>query len=191
MLEDAVVTSEQIQISPAVVGDGIALFRAAAAQGLEGIMAKRLSSPYLPATRSRDWLKVKLKFDADVVIVGWTEGEGQRLGTIGSLMMAVYDGDELRYAGNVGTGVDRDTLQDLLERLQALDETKPPFPPEVFRSRPELRRAHWVTPSLVAKVEHRQVTSAGRLRSPSFLGLREDKEPKECTYGQLVSEAGP
>ncbi|HEY6629081.1 MAG TPA: non-homologous end-joining DNA ligase, partial [Acidimicrobiia bacterium] len=191
ILEEAIVASENIQISPSVIGDGVALFRAAAGQGLEGIMAKRLSSLYLPGARSRDWLKVKIKFDADVVIVGWTEGEGQRLGSIGSLMMAVYDGDELRYAGNVGTGFDRDTLQDVLGRLQALSETKPPFPPEVLRSRPELRKAHWVTPSLVAKVEHRQVTSAGRLRSPSFLGLREDKDPKECTYAQLVGEAGP
>jgi len=69
LLEEAVVPSEQIQISPAVAGDGMALFEAAAAQGLEGIMAKRLSSLYLPGTRSRDWLKVKIKFDADVVIV--------------------------------------------------------------------------------------------------------------------------
>ena len=129
MLEEAVVPSEQIQISPAVGGDGVALFLAAAAQGLEGIMAKRLSSLYLPGARSRDWLKVKIKFDADVVIVGWTEGEGQRLGSFGSLMMAVYDGDELRYAGNVGTGFDSHTLEDVLARLQALDETKPPFPP--------------------------------------------------------------
>jgi bifunctional non-homologous end joining protein LigD len=185
MLEDVVVASEQIQISPAVVGDGVALFRAAAGQGLEGIMAKRLSSRYVPGARSRDWLKVKIKFDADVVIVGWTEGEGRRLGSFGSLMMAVYDGDELRYAGNVGTGFDADSLHEVLDRLQDLDETKPPFPAEVLRSRPELRRAHWVTPSLVAKVEHRQVTSAGRLRSPSFLGLRDDKDPRECTIDQL------
>ena len=190
MLEEAVVPSEQIQISPAVGGDGVALFQAAAAQGLEGIMAKRLSSLYLPGARSRDWLKVKIKFDADVVIVGWTEGEGQRLGSFGSLMMAVYDGDELRYAGNVGTGFDSHTLEDVLARLQALDETKPPFPPDVLRSRPDLRRAHWVTPSLVAKVEHRQVTSAGRLRSSSFLGLREDKDPKECTSAQLQGRSG-
>ena len=185
ILEEAIVPSDRIQISPMVEGEGVVLFQAAAAQGLEGIMAKRLSSLYLPGARSRDWLKVKIKFDADVVIVGWTEGEGQRLGSFGSLMMAVYDGDGLRYAGNVGTGFDRETLEDVLDRLQALDETKPPFPPEVLRSRPELRRAHWVTPSLVAKVEHRQVTSAGRLRSPSFLGLREDKDPKDCTFDQL------
>lgn len=189
VLEEAVVPSERIQISPMVEGDGVALFRAAAEQGLEGIMAKRLSSPYQPEARSRDWLKVKITFDADVVIVGWTEGEGRRAGSLGSLVMAVYDGDELRYVGNVGTGFDRDSLQDVLDRLHALDQSERPFPPEVLRSRPELRRAHWVTPSLVARVEHRQLTSAGRLRSPSFQGFREDKDPKECTLAQLVAEA--
>ena len=185
ILEEALVPSQRIQISPMVEGDGVALFAAAAEQGLEGIMAKRLSSIYQPGTRSRDWLKVKITFDADVVIVGWTEGEGQRLGSFGSLVLAVYDGGELRYAGNVGTGFDRGTLQGVLDRLHALDQSERPFPREVLRSRPELRRAHWVTPSLVARVEHRQLTSAGRLRSPSFLGFREDKDPKECTLAQL------
>ena len=191
VLEETVVPSERIQISPMVEGDGVALFQAAAEQGLEGIMAKRLSSLYQPGARSRDWLKVKITFDADVVIVGWTEGEGRRKGSLGSLVMAVYDGDELRYVGNVGTGFDRDTLQYLLDRLHALGQSERPFPPDVLRSRPELRRALWVTPSLVARVEHRQLTSAGRLRSPSFLGLREDKDPKECTFDQLVAEGGP
>jgi len=191
VLEEAIVPSERIQLSPVTEGDGVALFRAAAEQGLEGIMAKRLSSRYRPGARSRDWLKVKIKFDADVVIVGWTEGEGQRAGSLGSLMMAVYDDGELRYVGNVGTGFDRDALRDAMARLHDLEETAPPFPPEVLASRPELRKAHWVTPTLVAKVEHRQLTTAGRLRSPSFLGFREDKAPEECTFAQLVAEAAP
>ncbi|MEX1134920.1 MAG: non-homologous end-joining DNA ligase [Acidimicrobiia bacterium] len=191
ILEETIVPTESIQISPMVEGDGVAMFRAAAEQGLEGIMAKRLSSRYQPGARSRDWLKVKVTFDADVVIVGWTEGEGRREGSLGSLVMAVYEGDELRYVGNVGTGFDRDSLQDVFDRLQALDQSKRPFPDEVLRSRPGLRRAHWVTPSLVVRVEHRQLTTAGRLRSPSFQGFREDKDPKQCTFDQLVAEAGP
>jgi bifunctional non-homologous end joining protein LigD len=191
VLEEAIVPSDQIQVSPMVEGNGVALFQAAAEQGLEGIMAKRLSSLYQPGARSRDWLKVKVTFDADVVIIGWTDGEGQREGSLGSLVMAVYDGEELRYVGNVGTGFGKGTLQDVLEQLQALDRTERPFSPEVMRSNPVLGRAHWVTPSLVAKVEHRQLTSAGRLRSPSFQGFREDKGPKECTFNQLAAEAGP
>ncbi len=189
MLEDTIVPTEQIQVSPIVEGDGTALFSAASEQGLEGVMAKRLSSHYQPGARSRDWLKVKVTFDADVVIVGWTDGEGRRKGTLGSLVMAVYDADNFRYVGNVGTGFDKRSLAEAMERLNALDETKSPFPPDVLRSRPELRRAHWVAPSLVAKVEHRQLTTAGRLRAPSFQGFREDKDPRQCTYAQLVAEA--
>ena len=189
VLEEAVVVSEEIQVSPATDGNGKALFDAAASQGLEGIMAKRKASTYKPGARSRDWLKVKVTFDADVVIVGWTEGEGARLGTLGSLVMAVYDSDELRYVGNVGTGFDKRSLGETMERLDGLAESPPPFPDDVLRSRAELRSAHWVEPELVATVEHRQLTDAGRLRAPSFQGFREDKAPKDCTWEQLLTES--
>jgi bifunctional non-homologous end joining protein LigD len=189
-LEEVIVPSEQVQLSPVTEGDGVALFQAAGQQGLEGIMAKRSSSGYRPGARSGDWLKIKVVFDADVVVVGWTEGEGQRVGTLGSLVMAVYDGEELRYVGNVGTGFNRDSLADALDRLRGLEGKDPPFPAEVLRSRPELLRAHWVSPSLVIRVEHRQLTSAGRLRAPSFQGFREDKAPRDCTWDHLTSEAG-
>jgi len=188
ILEELIVPSDTIQVSPTTPDNGVALFQAASVQGLEGIMAKRLASRYQPGARSRDWLKVKVTYDADVVIVGWTEGEGRREGTLGSLVMAVYDGGDLRYVGNVGTGFDRGSLDDALGRLQGLEETPPPFPPEMLRSRPELRKAHWVVAELVAKVEHRQLTSAGRLRAPSFQGFREDKRPEECTWEQLEAE---
>jgi bifunctional non-homologous end joining protein LigD len=188
-LEEIIVASERIQISPVTEADGSALFQAAAQQGLEGIMAKKGSSLYKPGARSRDWLKVKVVFDADVVVAGWTEGEGRRAGSLGSLVMAVYDGDDLRYVGNVGTGFDEASLADARDRLHELEETGPPFPDDVLRSRAELRKSHWVTPSLVARVEHRQLTSAGRLRAPSFQGFREDKTPRECTWQQLAEEA--
>lgn len=188
VLEQLVVPSERVQLSPVTEGDGVALYQAAAQQGLEGVMAKRRSSIYQPGKRSRDWLKVKVTFDADVVVVGWTEGEGRREGTLGSLVMAVYDGDELRYVGNVGTGFDTHSLRDAYDRLQALDGADPPFAADVVRSGPELRHAHWVAPELVARVEHRQLTSAGRLRAPSFQGFREDKRLEECTWAQLKAE---
>lgn len=190
LLVETIVASDELQISPLTEGDGIALFEAAAKQELEGIMAKRLTSHYHPGGRSRDWLKVKVVFDADVVIVGWTEGEGRRKESLGSLVMAVYDDDLLRYVGNVGTGFDKAALDDAMDRLGRLEETERPFLSEVIRSRPELRGAHWVTPSLVAGVEHRQLTEGGRLRAPSFKGFREDKRPEECTYSHLLAEAG-
>jgi bifunctional non-homologous end joining protein LigD len=185
-LEEILVPDEHVQLSPLVEGAGVALYRAAEEQGLEGIVAKRLDSRYEPGARSRSWLKVKLTYDADVVIVGWTEGEGRRAGSIGSLVMAVYDSDGLRYVGNVGTGFDRAGLDDAARRLEELEPTDPPFDRSVLRTAPELRRAHFVEPRLVAIVEHRQLTDAGRLRAPAFKGWRDDKAPEECTFDQLV-----
>ncbi len=190
ILEETIVASDELQLSPITEENGLALFEAAARQGLEGIMAKRVSSKYRPGARSPDWLKVKVTLDADVVIVGWTEGEGRREGSLGSLVMAVYDGDRLRYMGNVGTGFDQAGLDDAMDRLGRLEAMQRPFPADVVRSRPELRGAHWVAPQLVARVEHRQLTDSGRLRAPSFQGFREDKTPEECTYEQLVAETG-
>jgi len=191
LLEQIVVPSPQIQLSPTTPGDGVALFQAAAKQGLEGVMAKRRTSKYRPGGRSRDWLKIKVVFDADVVIAGWTEGEGRRRGSIGSLVMAVYDEGVLRYVGNVGTGFDKASLDDAMEQLGSLNETEPPFPSDAIRSRPELRNAHWVEPALVAVVEHRQLTDAGRLRAPAFKGFREDKAPEDCTFDQLTATTAP
>ena len=166
LLEETVVPSERLQVSPAIVGDGVALFAAASDQNLEGIVAKRLDSPYVPGARSTTWLKIKTVFDADAVVVGWTEGGGTRLGTLGALLLAMYDEGELRYVGNVGTGFNEAILDQLMQRLTQLPEAKPPFATELFRERPELRKAHWVDPQIVATIEYRQVTAAGRLRGP-------------------------
>lgn len=187
LLEETIVASERIALSPVTDGTGTALFEAAAEQGLEGIMAKKRRSTYRPGARTQEWLKLKVVFDADVVIVGWTEGEGRRSGHFGSLVVAVYDGDALRYVGNVGTGFDKASLRDVEEMLAEAGPAEPSFSPD---GSPELRDVHWVTPSLVARVEHRQLTKAGRLRAPSFQGLRDDKSPEECTWKQLVAESG-
>lgn len=191
LLQEALVADDRTQLSPQVVGDGVALYGAAVEQGLEGIVAKRLDSRYEAGKRSQAWLKIKVTFDADVVVVGWTEGEGRRAGGVGSLVMAVYDDGSLRYVGNVGTGFDAASLDDAQRRLSALADTAPPFDRNVIRSRPELRHAHWVEPRLVARVEHRQLTDAGRLRAPSFQGFREDKEPQDCIFAQLADPGVP
>ena len=99
----------------------------------------------------------------------------------------MYEDNALRYVGNVGTGFNQKTMAEAVEALAALPPTESPFPASTYRDRPELRRAHWVAPELVATVEYRQVTSAGRLRVPSFKGFRDDKAPKDCTFDQLVS----
>lgn len=189
LLEETVVVSEQIQLSPVIEANGVALFAAAGEQKLEGIIAKRSDSGYEPGRRSRAWLKVKVVFDADVVIAGWTEGEGRRAGGIGSLVMAVYEGDALRYVGNVGTGFDRAALDSAAELLASHEVDAVQFPPETIRSNRELRGVHWVEPELVATVQHRELTGAGKLRAPAFKSWRDDKEPEECTFDQLRPEA--
>ncbi|CAN5329466.1 hypothetical protein BH18ACT5_BH18ACT5_10750 [soil metagenome] len=185
LLEETVVPSDRLQVSPAIVGDGVALFNAASDQKLEGIVAKRLDSPYVPGARSTTWLKIKTVFGADAVIVGWTDGGGNRLGTLGALLLAMYAEGELRYVGNVGTGFNEAILDELMQRLTQLPEAEPPFAATLFRERPELRKAHWVEPQIIATIEYRQVTAAGRLRVPSFKGFRDDKAPTECTFDQL------
>ncbi len=159
--------------------DGAELFRAAAAQGLEGIMAKRVDSTYRPGKRSPAWRKCKARRRQEVVIGGWQPGEGRRAGTLGSLLVGVHDPDApgapLRYAGGVGTGFDDATLTMLQRRLEDLVADASPFDPPP--PRPIARLARWVRPVLVAEAEFTEWTADGRLRHPAYLGLREDKDP--------------
>lgn len=189
-LEVALVPSRAFQMSPVVRGDGTALYEAAKAQRLEGIVAKRLGSRYEPGKRSPAWLKIKATFDADLVVVGWTEGQKGRSGRLGSLVLAAYEGDDLRYVGNVGTGFTERKLAEVGAQLAELGEAPCPFPRQTLRDKPDLRQAHWVPPELVAVVEFRQLTAAAKLRAPSFKGLRDDKRPEECTLDALRAAAG-
>src|SRR5882672_3011549 len=187
LLEETIVPTGTVQLSTSVVGRGIAMYEAAKARNLEGIVAKRLASTYELGRRSQSWLKVKTSHEADLVIGGWSPGQGKRGGTLGALHMGAYEENgELRFVGSVGTGFDERTLDDLLARLQALTIPESPFSPE---STKEIRRLspveRWVRPELVAIVEFRQLTSALRLRAASFKGLRTDKAPAECTVAAL------
>lgn len=187
LLEETVVPDERIQISPSVPGHGRALYQAAVEQGLEGIVAKRFDSLYEPGKRSPAWLKVKTVLDLDAVVVGWTEGSGSRDGTLGSLVLALYDeAGDLKHVGNVGTGFNSESLADALDRLKKLPGSDNPFGAAASKTSPELRRAHWVAPTLVATLEYRELTNAGRLRAPAFKGFRDDKAPEACTVDQLT-----
>ncbi len=163
------------------VGDGRALYDAATAQGLEGIIAKRLDSPYRPGKRSPAWRKCKVRRQQEVVIGGWTPGEGGRSATLGSLLVGVGDpggeGGPLRFAGGVGTGFTMDILADLQDRLTALATDDCPFDPVPPRG--VVRTARWAEPRLVAEVAFAEWTTDGRLRHPSYLGLRMDKDPAD------------
>jgi bifunctional non-homologous end joining protein LigD len=159
--------------------DGDALLEAAQQQALEGIVAKRLDSPYLEGKRTRHWLKVKTHGRQEFVIAGYTRGSGTRANTFGSLVLAVNEGGTLRYVGNVGTGFDEREIKRLLGLLRPLERKEPPFP-EPPRM-PRVRRGDvvWVEPRLVAEVEFSEWTHDGRVRQPSYKGLREDKSAGE------------
>jgi bifunctional non-homologous end joining protein LigD len=159
--------------------DGNALFAAAKAEGLEGVVAKRAASRYLPGKRTRDWLKVKTHERQEFLIAGYTRGTGKRAGSFGALVLAVRRADELVWVGNCGTGFTEAEIDRLLRRLRPLERKTSPFgkPPKMPRVRRE--NVVWVTPKLVCEVEFAEWTRDGRLRAPSYQGLREDKAPSE------------
>ncbi len=151
------------------VGDGEALVTATIERGLEGVMAKRLGSVYIPGKRSPNWRKVKNRHTVEVVIGGYTPGTGNRAGTFGALLVGVVDDDGLRFAGGVGTGFSQATLHDLSGNLASRRSQTCPFtslPPREYS-----RNAVWVRPDLRATVEIAEFTNEGYVRHSSFIGL--------------------
>ncbi|MGH3824470.1 MAG: non-homologous end-joining DNA ligase [Pseudonocardiaceae bacterium] len=161
--------------------DGQALLEVARQHGLEGVIGKRLRSRYEPGRRSPAWVKTVLFHTQEVVVGGWTAGQGRRAGTFGALLLGAYDDQgQLRYLGDVGTGFTEVTLGDLLERLAALEQPDSPFDEPVPSE--HARRARWVYPQLVGEVEYRAVTLDRRLRHTTWRGLRADKDPALVTF---------
>jgi bifunctional non-homologous end joining protein LigD len=159
--------------------NGEALLRAAHELGLEGVVAKRSDSPYVPGKRTRQWLKVKTHLRQEFVIAGYTRGHGARA-RLGALVLAVRDeAGELVYVGNCGTGFTDQTIGDLLERLRPLERATSPFPIPPKMARVRRGEVVWVEPALVAEIEFAGWTHEGRLRAPSFQGLRDDKPPED------------
>ena len=155
--------------------DGAALLRAVKEQGLEGIVAKRSASLYVPGKRSNDWVKVKSHLRQEFVICGWTRGHGRRVTQFGALVLGLRKGDELVYVGNCGTGFSDVVIEDLAQRLAPLGRSTTPFAMEP--KMPKVRKGDvvWVEPRLVCEVEFAEWTHDGHLRAPSFQGLRDDK----------------
>jgi bifunctional non-homologous end joining protein LigD len=162
-----------LRMTEQMTGDGALLLADACHHGWEGLIAKRLGTPYV-STRSRDWLKLKCTRAQELVIGGFTAPRGSRP-DLGALLVGHFDGDRLRYAGKVGTGFTRATLRELSELLGPLVRQTSPFEPE--KGIP--RAATWVQPELVAQVAFMEWTPDGRLRHPAFLGLRFDKPARE------------
>jgi bifunctional non-homologous end joining protein LigD len=159
------------------VGDGAAMLEASRAQGLEGIIAKRLDCPYHPGRRSPGWVKVKNVRTTDVVVGGWLPGEGKRGGRVGALVVGYYEDGGLRYAGRVGTGFDERELERLGGILAGLARDDSPF-----EGRQPPRETRFVDPVLVATIGYGEWTQARTLRHPRYLGLRDDIDPETVEY---------
>jgi bifunctional non-homologous end joining protein LigD len=194
MLEQLLVPTEGLLLLDAFDEGGEEAFEGVKEVGLEGLIAKQVDSLYEPGKRSGRWRKIKTTMEQEFVVGGFTQGEGGRSGTFGSLLLGYYDGDKgdrLTYVGNVGTGFDDRTLRSLREKLDALRTDEQPFAGPLTRGRMVFGRPRegpitWVRPELIAEVRFAQWTDDGHLRAPSFLGLREDKAPREVRREEAI-----
>lgn len=174
ILNELVEQGPDLIISQYVVGSGLDFFDAVSSAGLEGVMAKRLDSPYLPGKRSSYWKKIRRIQSAELVICGWEKGEGHR--SLGSLILAGFDHGRWVYMGKVGTGFTEDEEMRLLALLQPLVIESP----VLAVPKAELRFPTWVKPEIVCEVTFTEISHEGRLRHPSYKGTRPDKMPEEC-----------
>ena len=165
-------------------GAGENLYEQACRRGWEGVIAKRANARY-SAGRSPEWLKFKCVMAQEMVVGGFTDPTGSRLG-LGALLVGYYEGQRLRYAGKVGTGFTQAVLMDLRRRLDDLALDRSPFADPVAE-----RRAHWVRPQLVAQVGFSEWTDDGKLRHPRFEGLRTDKDSHDVVREHPGTPAGP
>jgi bifunctional non-homologous end joining protein LigD len=173
--------AERIRYAEHIVGSGEKLFEHASKIGLEGIISKRRDLPYF-AGRHDGWQKTKVSQHGSFVVGGFTDPEGTRAG-IGALLVGAYEGSSLVYAGRVGTGFSHAFAIELRQRLDALEQRQCPFDPPILKGRERL--AHWVKPTIVCNARFTEWTNEGRLRHPSFEGLRNDITPKDVKKPKL------
>jgi bifunctional non-homologous end joining protein LigD len=174
----------ELRLSEEVPGPVEEALEAMRRRGMEGLILKRKGSPY-EHKRSHDWLKLKAQATQELAIIGWTPGKGAAAGSLGALLLAVADGKGgYEYAGKVGTGFTAKQRKELKRELSRDEIDAPPA-----RGAPRMRDAHWVKPRLVAQIRFTEWTSEGKLRHPSFQGLRFDKSPEECVREQPSPQA--
>ncbi len=176
LLKAILKTGRSIQFSRHTVRDGVKALKAAERKRIEGIVAKHKRSPYVQRRSSR-WLKIKIMLRQEVVIGGYTEPKGSRQ-YLGALVVGLYRGTELHYVGNVGGGFNRKSLKQLYDLLQKYKTKRSPF----ADGAPPNERVQWVEPKLVGEVKFAEWTSDQRMRMPIFMGLRDDKDPKQVHF---------
>ena len=191
LLRAIVSDGTSVRFANHVVGEGMAFYRAASAQQLEGIVAKHRRSPYEPGRRTTAWLKIKLRPEQALVVGGWTPGEGNAK-DLGALAVGVMEDGRLRFAGKVGSGFDTRARRQLRERLDALASDHSPFdPPPGPRS--DLRGVHWVEPKLVIRAELGGWSRDGLVRQSAFKGIDDGRDPltvtRESPVASPVAEA--
>ena len=185
-LAELLTSNELVRYSDHVAEQGKALFEVARKKGLEGILAKRRNSFY-EERRSREWLKIKITQTVDCVIGGYTDPEGSRQ-YFGSIVLGLYNKKgELIHVGQAGTGFNLALLKQIREMLKELETKNNPFTGDV-----DARNIHWVKPQRVAEIKftewtHETAEGGLKLRAPVFMGLREDKDPKECTFTEQIA----
>ena len=173
----------RVQFARHVETEGAAFFEAAKAQALEGIVAKHRRSRYEPGKRSPSWLKLKVRPEQELVVGGWTPGEGSAA-ELGALVVGVYEGERLRFAGKVGSGFDARTRRRLRETLEPLETDLPPFdppPPADYRGRwgGDLAGVRWARPELVIRAALGGWSRDGNVRQASFKGMEAGRDPRE------------
>jgi bifunctional non-homologous end joining protein LigD len=177
--------NDSIRQSTVFTSNGMEFYKAAEKMSLEGIMAKKADSTYIPDNRSKNWLKIKVNQRQEVVIGGYTRNEGSNK-LFSSLLLGVYENGMLEYVGKVGTGFTKKMQQEMMEMFNPLVVSKSPFgyepdinKPSRFRPNPPKAVATWLKPELVCEVSFAEITSDGVFRHPSFEGMRTDKKAKE------------
>jgi bifunctional non-homologous end joining protein LigD len=176
MLEAEVPEAGPLFLACRLAADGFAAFREAQRRGLEGVIAKDGRSVYEADTRSPAWRKVKVRQEDEFVIGGFTRPEGSR-SHFGALLVGAWERTALRYAGKVGTGYTAKSLGELMTRFRPLVRASSPF-----ADAPRERDVTWLEPTLVAQIGYTELTGDGRLRHPTFLGLRDDKTATEVKW---------
>jgi DNA ligase D-like protein (predicted ligase)/DNA ligase D-like protein (predicted 3'-phosphoesterase) len=180
LLREGLKEGQHVVLSVFIEEEGEAYFQAAMKKSLEGIMAKKKSSTYRPGERSRDWLKIKKVVSVDCAIFGYTKGEGSRDETFGALILGLYDEGKPVYVGKVGTGFSQADLERLVKVFESFTVQE-----ATLAAVDVVEKITWLSPKLVCSVVYQGVTNDGKLRMPSFKGLRPDKFPLECTLDQL------